>query len=98
MLLKLKALVSKFIILRLVWKQIVNAYPSEMVSTQGFPIDPKDAADNVMKLHYEGIIGYSLTTIQKQFIVMFILKNIWILINLERYEEYLKMSNDHIIM
>ena len=36
---------------------IVNAVLSEMVSTQGFPIDPKDVADNVMKLHYEGIIG-----------------------------------------
>ena len=36
---------------------IVNAVLSEMVNTQGFPIDPKDVADNVMKLHYEGIIG-----------------------------------------
>lgn len=36
---------------------VVNAVLSEMVSTQGFPIDPKDVADNVMKLHYEGIIG-----------------------------------------
>ena len=36
---------------------IVGAVTSRMYSVQGVPIDPKDVAEEVMQLHYDGKIG-----------------------------------------